>query len=90
MVLLEKLWLIRALSTITVGRDNQAGLMGTYLTLKMGYKKDMSASMTKAAAVNQGLPLTSAIVEVSSFTNYLRQKLVIRLTAEMVCNQTGK
>lgn len=90
MVLLEKLWLIRALSTITVGRDNQAGLMGTYLTLKMEYKKDMSASMTKAAAVNHGLPLTSAIVEVSSFTNYLRQKLVIRLTAEMVCNQTGK
>ena len=54
MVLLEKLWLIRALSTITVGRDNQAGLMGTFLTLKMEYKKDMSASMTKAAAVNQG------------------------------------
>ena len=90
MVLLEKLWLISALSMITVGRDNRAGLMGTCLTLKMEYKKEKSASMTEAAAVNHGLRLTSAIAEVSSFTNYLRQKLVLRLTAEMVSNQMRK
>ena len=90
MVLLEKLWLISALSMITVGRDNRAGLMGTCPTLKMEYKKEKSASMTEAAAVNHGLRLTSAIVEVSSFTNYLRQKLVLRLTVEMVSNQMRK